>query len=253
VTIGEIRAVATSTSNGRPNKSAMSSYDVFMRDVAVAGQPICGANCDPQQVAKQLNTAGLGRVEFRASTGLDERLRQGTPKGALTAVQKSVARQGSDRALVGDFTSEVPAFEMVVYNDNTEYGRARQIYQFAGVSTVATYNIVPLGDFNSFIADTPGIEDVMGHDADLALAVASGSLSADGVTNVPTPDQTARLANTGRPRLGLRDAVKAIGRGIRLFLTSPRHALLILTGWGLLSLPLLLSRRRRLLAVARSA
>ena len=36
---------------------------------------------------------------------------------------------------------EIPAFEMVVYNDNPRVGRARQVYQFAGVRADSHYGI----------------------------------------------------------------------------------------------------------------
>src|SRR5687767_709675 len=159
VQIGELRSTAVSTSNGRPRRGAMSTHDITIAHVRLGETVLCETACDLVALEERLNLAAGGRAVFRtgrgANSGRDEGLVLGSPRGAQTAVQKSVARQASDRALVGDFTVEVPALEMTVYNDNTSWGRARQIYQFAGVASSATYNIVkrptfaPLDDLGS--------------------------------------------------------------------------------------------------------
>lgn len=48
-------------------------------------------------------------------------------------------------------------------------------------------------------------------------------------------------------------AAQAVARGLRLILTDPRRALLVLTAWLVLAGPVVLYRRRRLLVVARTA
>jgi hypothetical protein len=251
--IGEIRAVAKSTSNGRPSRKPMSSYEPTIRNVSVAGQSICGDACDPAKLADQLTAMGLGRVEFRAASGLDERLLEGTPKGALTAVQKSVARQASDRALVGDFTADVPAFEMIVYNDNTEYGRARQIYQFAGVSSAATYNIVLSPTFTDLATTDADVAEMFGLDTSVDQPEIRSSTDTGSLDGVSEPITLAGDARANEPTNPITRVLRAIGKGLRLLLTSPRNAALMLTAWSLLGLPAARSRRRRLLAIARSA
>ncbi|MDQ3757956.1 MAG: hypothetical protein M3394_08920, partial [Actinomycetota bacterium] len=140
IRIGEIRSAAVSESDGRPRKDPMSTHTVVIRDLTIAGVDVCGV-CDPTQALDALNRAVSGRAEFRfGTTAADGRLVKGSPKGALTAVQKSAERQVSDRSLVGDFTVEIPALELIAYNDNGTWGRGRQLFQFAGVATSATYN-----------------------------------------------------------------------------------------------------------------
>lgn len=251
IRIAEVRSVAESVSNGRPKKDGkdMSTHQVVIRGVRVNGQELCRSDqqCDPNTVLDALNRVASGRAQFRIASGLDKRLLKGTDKGALTAVQKSVQRQSSDQALIGDFTTDVPALEMVVYNDNAEWGRARQLYQFAGVAASASYNIslIPTGsagpDFgpdDGLSADVPGVDGpapfLSTGDAGTPQPVKSGAAKKRGVLD--------RIS----------DAVNALGRGIRLFFIDPRQSLLLLTGWALFASPGWLFRRRRALVEARA-
>lgn len=262
VRIGRITATAKSTSNGRPKSSPMSTYEFTIKGLTVKN-PVSGEttvlcdeykssqkkdNCDIKSALDTLNTAAAGRAEFRLASGLDAALLNGTPKGALTAVQKSTARQASDQALVGDRTTEIAAFELTFYNDNKPFGRARQIYQFAGVSTAATYNIVVNPTGLGFSDDDGG-----GFDEDQFSATGS---ELDGflpdVDDFPGGVPAANVTDRSGGGSIIERAVRALGRGIRMFFTNPRHALLLLTAWALFSLPPVLSRRRRLLAAVRS-
>ena len=139
--ISEIRSVAESWSNGRPGKDGVSrsSRTVTISGFVGPGGTRCD-QCDPQAVIDALNTAFVGRAYFRQGLH-DERLYDGSEGGAQTAVQKSDAQRESDNTLTGDARSEVPALEMIIYNDTPPWGRGRQIYQFAGVKTASTYNI----------------------------------------------------------------------------------------------------------------
>ncbi|MDQ3756304.1 MAG: hypothetical protein M3394_00405 [Actinomycetota bacterium] len=251
IRIGEIRSVAMSESDGRPHKDPMSTHTVTIRDVTVEGTAVCGV-CDPRQVADALNRVLSGRAEFRfGQAGVDARLVKGSARGALTAVQKSEERQVSDRALVGDFTVEAPGVELIAYNDNGTWGRGRQLYQFAGVATSATYNIVPLpraGDLGD-LGDDSQVPDAS-DDRDAAVAAGDdGGESIDrlaGAEDVGLDSQPASATEDSGG--GLLDrvgrALVAVGRGLRLFLTDPRHGVAILLGWVLLGLPAALFRRR---------
>lgn len=246
VHIGEVWAKATSFANGRPSKGPQSLYEFAIKRVRIGNTELCAENCDPRRTLAHLNQILAGRVEFRVAEGIDESLQMGSLKGALTAVQKSVQRQTSDRSLIGDFTNEVAALDMVVYNDNSNWGRARQLYQFAGVSSAATYNISLLPGGSPFPDDGPSDDDAGDGDEGAAFAEGSGGGEAFG---------GAQASNGGRDGgngglLGaVRDAIDALVRGIRLFFTNPRQGLLLVTGWALFFLPGILARRRmRLLA-----
>lgn len=252
ITIGEIRATAVSISNGRPKRKDMSTYELTIASVRVGDTDVCEPVCDPVTLEERLNTVAGSRAVFRTgrgpNSGLDGALVEGSPRGAQTAVQKAAARQASDRALLGDYTVDVPALEMTVFNDTPDWGRARQVYQFAGVATSATYNVVVRPQPVSF-DDDPGLSD------DPALGGADGALFeglVERLTEGPevvsaTPAALRRFDDGDGPGGGLAGLVRAVARGLRLLLTSPRTALLLLTAWGLLSSPVVLSRRRRLL------
>lgn len=250
IQIGRITAIAESRSNGRPSKDPLSTHTVRVQGVTIDGNTVCTDRCDLNEVIRLLNVAGAGRFEFRSASGRDDALLKGTPKGASTAVQKSTARQASDQALVGDSTTEVVGLEMTSYNDNRIFGRARQIFQFAGVASAATYNITPLPSGAGFDDDafTGGdIEDdfsVAGSDVDFLLP---------GVDVLPATSTTDTISSD-EPAAGgpIVRALRALARGLRMFFTNPRHALLLFTAWALFSLPPVLSRRRRLLTAARS-
>lgn len=255
ITIEEVRSKAVARSNGRPRQGNASTHEIRLKGVTAGGQQLCPDVCkDASAVIAELNRLSAGRAQFRYGSGLDDRLLRGTAKGALTAVQKSPERQASDQALVGDFTTEVPALELIVYNDNTEWGRARQLYQFAGVASVAGYSIALEPTAVAFPNDDDGglpfDEDDSGGGDELGFAGGfgdgggfGGGGDLGGIEGISdTDDEGGPIARV----------LQALARGIRLFWTDPRHALALFTGWLLFSLPGVLSRRRRLLVDARN-
>lgn len=255
--IGEIRSKAVSSSNGRPKRPNLSTHEITIADVRLGDTRLCDQVCaDPEKLERDLNTLAGSRALFRTghgpNSGRDRTLLEGSPRGAQTAVQKSVARQASDRALVGDFTVEVPALEVTVFNDNTSWGRARQIYQFAGVASSATYNIVLRPTFAPF-DDDPGLSDEPSVGESTPFAGLVEAVGGDNEGDFALP--TARVVREGGSEEsgGLAGVFKAVARGIRLFFSDPRHALLLLTAWALLGSPAVLSRRRRLLAGIRNS
>lgn len=145
--IDEIRSVAESWSKGRPG-IAKSSRTVTVTGFVGSDGTSC-VTCDIKAVIDALNTAFVGRAYFQRPAH-DKDLFDGTDKGAQSAVQKSDAQVASDRATRGDSRAEVPALEIITYNDTPTWGRARQIYQLAGVKTASTYNISKLSSGDGF-------------------------------------------------------------------------------------------------------
>lgn len=253
--IGEIRSKAVSVSNGRPKRGDMSTHEVVIEHVRLGDTALCEARCDPVALEDDLNRLAGARAVFRTglgpNSGRDQPLLEGSARGAQTAVQKSVPRQASDRALVGDFTVEIPGFEVTVFNDNTRWGRARQLYQFAGVATSATYNIVVPPAPGSFV--TPDLPDEVqvaeaGSTPFGALvhgeAVGYGDGTIEGTPGAFLP----RHHDDNAVERAMTQLVQHLGRGLGLLFTDPRTALLLLTAWGLLGSPALLARRRRRLS-----
>lgn len=71
----------------------------------------------------------------------DSELRQGSPGGYLASIQKDRLQQISARSVNNDDTSEVPALEILLFNDDPTKGRGRQLIQLAGVDASVTYGI----------------------------------------------------------------------------------------------------------------
>ena len=256
VTFAEIRSTATSFANGRPPKEPMSRHRVSIRGVTIDGVESCTTPCEGKDLAETidtLNTILAGRAQFRTGTtgdsGLDLGLVKGSPRGAQTAVQKSAARQASDRALTGDFTVEVPGLDVITFNDNTHWGRARQLYQFAGVATAATYNIVvrptglsveDLGPFAGVFGDTG--------DAGATPSFVEPVMFPAAPSTAPFAAAPAAAADR---RGGFWMPFRAVAEGLRLLLADPRRGLLVLFAWALFGFPAAISRRRRLLVGVR--
>jgi hypothetical protein len=236
VTVAEIRSVARSRANGRPSADPLSSREVSVRGLAVNGGAICVV-CDPAAVVDVLNTALAERAEFRLGGGDDGELARGTPAGAQTAVQKSNERRASDTALFNDNLAEVPALEMITFNDNPNWGRSRQLYQFAGVASSASYSIslVPTGT---------------GLGAGGLTAVAGGVVTPGGPLGATPAVATGPAARPERRGGVLGRIPEAIAEGLRFILTHPREAMLLMTAWALFAAPFVLGRRRRALREA---
>lgn len=224
--IGEIRSVAESWAGGRPGTAASKRIITFSHFVGSDGTR-CGS-CDIDTVLTSLNAIFVGKAAFRKGAEPDPFLFRGSPGGAQSAVQKSDVQVASDQALTGDQSAEIPALEMTVSNDSYDWGRARQVYQFAGVKTAATYNISLLADMPIAAADRqytpkPGLQisitqpESSGHGN---LSLAPPPVGQDGLPSVPE-----RVAG--------------------ILLRSARAAARMGSAWLLFLSPLLVSGRRR--------
>jgi hypothetical protein len=139
---------------------------------------------------------------------------------------------------------EVPAFEITVFNDNTKWGRARQLYQFAGVASSATYNIVLLPTSSGLpLLDEPATEALEAGDL-VGLAFSDDSGGSGGTA--PSFGTASAASRIDRPT-GWTAPFVAVARGLRVLLADPRRGVLLLAVWALLGTPGVLARRRRLL------
>jgi hypothetical protein len=105
-----------------------------------AGSFSC-SQCDANEPAfiSAMNRA-LGREwQFRVRQP-DERLAAGAVDGYNAGLQKPFDEEFADLSLNGDSLLTIPAFEMVRTVDS-QFGRGRQIFQFAGVELATTYSV----------------------------------------------------------------------------------------------------------------
>jgi hypothetical protein len=242
--IGFIENKATSYAHGRTG-SARTVFELprigFMDG---PGVPSCTDQCKVDDVVKALNTALAGRAEFRRVKPRTD-LAKGSPGGYEAGILKSEKQQASDNSLSGDKSVEIPALEMVVYNDNATVGRARQVYQFAGVRADSHYGIQVIGSgtCSTCLPEAGSMLDV-----DTGLITDGAPLPNGGAAlNVRLPNSEGTLHRA------LRQTVAGADYSLRVIFSNPRDALLMATVWALMWGPFIASRRRRALRAVADA
>jgi len=234
ITIGYISNSATSYAKGRTGTAKTDFSKPRIGFVNGPGVPSCD-QCDLDQVLKSLNTALAGRAEFRRVPP-DVAFAAGSPGGYQAGVIKSEKQRASDNSLSGDKSVEIPAFEMIVFNDNAVIGRSRQVIQIAGVRTESHYGIQVIGADQacSSCGTTLGEPD----DGSPVLADAPGVALPD-VPNLPHDENPITRF--------FRQALAGALYGLRLIFANPREALTMATVWALLAGPWVAASRRRAL------
>ncbi|HEX9774860.1 MAG TPA: hypothetical protein VGB83_04690 [Actinomycetota bacterium] len=156
----------------------------------------------------------------------DSDLRHGSPGGYIASIQKDRKLEISSRAVNNDASTQVPALELIVFNDDPTLGRGRQVIQLAGVDASVTYGIYlldPGDDFN----DLPrNLIDYTGGFPDPAPPPAY------------VPPTTPPAAN---------GPITMLFEGISFLFRSPKDALLAGLVWAMLYAPFQLGLRRRAL------
>ncbi len=158
----------------------------------------------------------------------DPALQQGTPGGYLASVQKDRLEEISARAVNNDPSTQVPALEIVVFNDDPTEGRGRQLYQFAGVDASVTYGIFLLNPHESFDDLPDALVDLTG-----------------GVPDLPDLQVPEQPAGNGPPSAS--GPITVLFEGVNFLFRSPIDALLAAAVWALLFAPVQLAGRRRAL------
>lgn len=186
---------------------------------------------DTQPLIDVINRA-LGNRGRVSSPKPDGQLSQGTPGGYLASVQKDRLNEISSRAVNNDPSTQVPALELLVFNDDRNQGRGRQVYQFAGVDASVTYGIYLLNpeEIDPCLL-TPGcFEDAI--DDFVPDSPIGDDLPPPEVPDQPPPHQ---------------GPLKMLFSGVNFLLRSPIDAMLAAAVWAILFAPVQLSARRRAL------
>lgn len=244
ISIGFIENTAKSFAKGRKGGAGTVFEAPKIGFVDGVGVPSCTDRCDIEAVLKALNNALAGKAEFRRITP-EPRLAAGSPGGYEAGILKSEKQVASDNSLSGDRSVEIPALEMVVYNDNASVGRARQLYQFAGVRVDSHYGIQLVGT-GSGGADFGAVND--GVDVD------SGAIT-PGLVPLPDAPLAANLPGAGENILKrfVRQSAAGANYSLRLIFANPREAMLMATVWALIWGPFVAARRRRALKAVATA
>ncbi|MDQ1444651.1 MAG: hypothetical protein QOI20_1115, partial [Acidimicrobiaceae bacterium] len=242
ISIGYIENTATSFAKGRKGLAGTEFDKPKIGFVDGPGVVACTDHCDVDTVLKSLNTALSGRAEFRRISP-EPQLAHGSPGGYEAGILKSEKQQASDNSLTGDKSVEIPALEMVVYNDNAAIGRARQVYQFAGVRADSHYGIQLAGVGSSECTSCA-------LDVGTTIDQATGDVAA----GLPLPNDGVPLAvrmpgpsGENPVRRAIRQTAAGIDYSLRIIFSNPREAMLMATVWLLMWGPFVASRRRRAL------
>lgn len=244
ISIGYIESSALSQAKGRSTTARTVFPKPKIGFVSGPNVPSCDSQCDIDAVIRHLNSALAGRAEFRRIQP-EERLAKGSPGGYQAGILKSEKQQASDNSLTGDKSVEIPALEMVVYNDNAAIGRARQVYQFAGVRADSHYGIQVAGEGGPSL---PSIGDVLDGVTGDVVDAATGLPNGGEALSVRVPS-----ANENVVRRTIRQSAAGANYSLRIIFSNPREALVMATVWVLMFGPFIASRRRRALKAVTSA
>jgi hypothetical protein len=230
--VGEVQVTAVARAHGRPG-TAGGSFVRRISGVVLNGVDLCDAQCDPEAVAEQVNSALAGRLHL-SFPAPDPGLAKGSPRGAVTVIRRQLEQQTEAQLLdqQDPTRQEVPGMVVTLYQDNNV--PARTVMMFAGASVEAHYLIYPL------TAEGP------------TSPVPAGPAAPGVVLPVPapvgqTPPDVAVGGNkpqTAPPAAGVVDRVAS---GIRLVLNGFSVVWRLFGVWLVLLLPVHLSARRWLL------
>lgn len=232
-TIGFIANTARSYARGRTGTARTEWTKPRIGFVEGPGIPACTDQCDIDAVISSLNTALTGRAEFRRIVP-ETRLAAGSPGGYEAGILKSEKQKASDNSLSGDKSVEIPAVELVIYNDNSVIGRARQVFQFAGTRVDSHY----------------GIQSVRGGSCesctDAGPVPAGPAVLGQGDTATLGAAPPAAAAANPVVRF-FREVAEGLKYALRLLANNPREAAVLATVWAFLAAPFVAARRRRAL------
>jgi hypothetical protein len=261
VSIGEIRATATTVAHGRPG-SAKATWERVLSEVQVLdekGKPVeqighCSSSAeqdDCQALVDEINKL----LHMKVQLSLPQAQVIATPKGAFAGVQQSDGDYYNGQTALGQgstFAAEaasraVPALQAVVYNDSAE--KSRSVVQFAALQASSIYTnrkesapvppTDPTGDDN--------LPATNGSSAGTAGAGSSGSI-AGGAAAIPAGGASAPGSGASAP---LETAAQSVPDAVLAFFTrTPKDALLFAGVWLIFGgAGMGLVRRRRLLRV----
>lgn len=237
--VGDVEVVAEARAHGRPG-TARTSFARLVRRVELNGTTLCQAECDPAQVAAQVNSALAGRVRIDFPLP-DAKDAAGTPGGFQAVVRRGLAEHVESVQFNQQQLNrlEVPGMVITVFADNER--PSRLVAYLAGASVEARYGIFLLGGD----ATEPG-----------RPAVGNGSNGSEVLAGDPMPGspfERLAVAAVAPPEAAAGSSPPPTGvlatarEGLLLLLNGAGQAVRLLAVWVVLLAPVYLSARRWLM------
>lgn len=238
--VGDVEVVAEARAHGRPG-TARTSFARLVRRVELNGTTLCTTECDPAQVAAQVNSALAGRVRIDFPLP-DAKDAAGTPGGFQAVVRRGLAEHVESVQFNQQQLNrlEVPGMVVTVFADNER--PSRLVAYLAGASVEARYGIFLLGGD----AAQPG-----------EPAVGNGSAGSEELAGDRMPgsafEQLAAVAAAAQPEAAAGSSPPPTGvlatarEGLLLLLNGAGQAVRLLAVWVVLLAPVYLSARRWLM------
>lgn len=237
ISIGGVKTTATTSAHGRPGTTTAT----FTRTITDVVTPTyqCTDPCDAQKVAAAI-TAVFSNAHIDAAATAPSPSQQATPGGYQGVITKNLDLAASDRA-VNDDKSDAVAGLVITYYDDGESGKAREIFQFAGVHAESHYGIYLLASGPPPDLSTPpsGGSDDTGLLPVTPPLVNNQNTGASAVAPAKTP--------TKGPLAVLNRLADILHEGWRLLISDPKRAAMLAALWSLLLSPVYLAMRRRAL------
>jgi len=252
VLIREIVTTANAVAHGRPRTATASFTRKIMGFVSVAAPGTTGdyrcsddpsdneQPCDAQAVAAAITAdiQAAGFTGYAVAPSPDAAYLRGTPGGYQAVVTKDAAWQANDATLDGDASDTVDGLQ-VVFIDDGQAGRTRQVLQLAAVHVEAHYGIYLLGDATEAIGGggAPG--------ADASPASGRGSVAITTTSGASIPAPASAQSRISPLMAVIRHFAAAVQEGWRLLVYDPQTAAALAGVLALLGLPVYLAVRRR--------
>lgn len=246
--IGNVRATATTLAAGKKG-TAESVYSREMRDVTVAGQPVCTDDCDPEKVAARINSAfssfSSNGILVVASVPRPDPTLLHSPGGVQAIVQQDLWDHEEDVG-INDGSDEnfaMPAFVVAIYQDR-RYPQ-HEVYSLAAVQAVSR--------LPSALADR--LSEIASPDPDLPTASLGGGAPSDASIGdtLSRPVGPAGSTLSAPRRRGSRRPSGGLTERIAWTVESPFRSPAMLAILAFLAVPVYLSSRRWLLLSYRPA
>jgi len=235
VQIGRITATAITTAHGQRHGTS-ASYTRTISHVSIDGKSICASDCSARAVTDRINNAlaGHGSIELPGA-------RPSASPGGVLAQVKEDPYTHTEQTLFDDVAADswvAPAGVITINLDSTQ--PSRLIVNLAAVTSSSYYRLYQLNQSQPAQPAVPAPK--------LPTVKVNGAAPANVDDTTPSSSTQPQLA--AGPDTSTSAYLADVAHRLAFAMRSPRGIFSIACIWALLSLPVYLASRRRLLLEA---